>query len=102
MYISGDDAAPNAAYGQINFFVALMIQTLRLAYGDFDIISQAMYLSKSDSIMFWIIWFFTVMVSCIIFLNFIVAEASGTYNIVNEHLEEYIMLQRASMVGEAE
>lgn len=52
--------------------------------------------------MFWIIWFLTTLISCIIFLNFIVAEASGSYNIVNEHLEEYIMMQRASMVGEAE
>lgn len=42
------------------------------------------------------------MVACVIFLNFIVAEASGTYNEVSELLEETIQCQRAELIGEAE
>lgn len=98
--LSGD--APNIEYRQLHFFAALVIQSLRIGYGDFAILSQVCYLGQSDSIMFWIIFFFTVLISCIIFLNFIVAEASGSYNEVNEKLEEFIQMQRASMIGEAE
>lgn len=64
------------------------LQTIRLATGDFGIINSSLLLEESESRMFWLIWFFTVIVACVIFLNFIVAEASETYNVVSEHLQE--------------
>ena len=47
--------------------------------GDFGAIDAAQYLSKEDIWIFWIIWFINVIVTCVIFLNFIVAEASESY-----------------------
>lgn len=55
-----------------------------------------------DNYMFWIIWFLTVMVACIIFLNFIIAEASNSYNEVNEFLDQVIQRQVADLTAEAE
>lgn len=71
--------------------------------GDFAIIDSAIFLTNpEDSWMFWIIWFFTVIVACVIFLNFIVAEASESYNQVSEFISEYIQQQRSELTGEAE
>ena len=82
--------APNAEYRQIGMFLGNIAQVLRIGTGDFSIIAQARYLGRGESIIFWLIFFLTVMVACVIFLNFIVAEASGTYNEVSEFLEETI------------
>ena len=71
--------------------------------GDFSIIGSVPFLdTKEDSIMFWIIWFLTVLIACVVFLNFIVAEASESYNQVNEFIEEYIQQQMAVLSSEAE
>ena len=40
--------------------------------------------------------------TCIIFLNFIVAEAGNSYNEVSEQLENIVQMTRADMVAEAE
>ena len=70
--------------------------------GDFLVIDAADLLTKEENILFWVIWLLTVIVTCIIFLNFIVAEASASYTKVSEQLENYIQLQRADLVAEAE
>ena len=36
--------------------------------------------------MFWIVWFCVVIVTCIIFLNFIIAEVSASYQTVKDHI----------------
>jgi|DEB0MinimDraft_12_1074336.scaffolds.fasta_scaffold139483_1 hypothetical protein len=70
--------------------------------GDFAIIAAADYLSETDNYMFWLIWLVTVVLTAIIFLNFIVAEASNSYTEVSEQLENYIQQQRADLAAEAE
>ena len=83
--------APNAEYGQIGMFAGQFVQTIRISTGDFAIIDCAPYITTgAESVVFWILWIFTVLVACIIFLNFIVAEASGSYIIVSEYIDEYI------------
>lgn len=83
--------APNAEYRMIGLFAGSIVQTFRLAMGDFAIIGSSMYIKDpNESILFWILWFITVLLGCVIFLNFIVAEASETYNEVSEYIEEYI------------
>jgi len=39
---------------------------------------------------FWLMWMMTVIVTCIIFLNFVVAEACASYSKVVESLESII------------
>ena len=43
-----------------------------------------------------------VVITCIIFLNFIIAEASASYEKVSERLKAFILMQKANMIGEAE
>jgi len=70
--------------------------------GDFTLLGSAIFLEKKDNILMWFIWFITLLITNIIFLNFIVAEASAIYATVSENLENYIQQQRADLVAEAE
>ena len=70
--------------------------------GDFSAIDESTELQMPENIVFWILWGLTVCVTCIIFLNFIVAEASASYTAVTETLEEVMWQQKSSLIAEAE
>jgi hypothetical protein len=76
--------APGIEYDKIGLFFGNFIQTIRLSMGDFAAIDAANTLTKSENYVFWLVWFVTVVVTCIVFLNFIVAEASASYTTVSE------------------
>ena len=79
--------APNYEYRLIGLFFGNFISVIRLSLGDFNIIPAAEYLTTEENYVFWIIWLAAVIVNCIVFLNFIVAEAGNTYNTISEQLE---------------
>lgn len=92
---------PYGEYEHIGLFVGNFLAVLRTSMGDFDF-GAADYLTKSENILFWFIWFAIVLMTCIIFLNFIIAEASASYEKVKERLEAYIFKAKANMVAEVE
>ena len=47
-------------------------------------------------------WAIVVIVGCIIFLNFIIAEASASYEKVNSRLTEYIQKEKSNLIAESE
>lgn len=61
-----------------------------------------MYLEVSETYIFWIAWMIVVIVGCIIFLNFIIAEASASYENVSKNLAEFIMKEKANLISQAE
>ena len=85
------DDAPNVDQRQINLLLGNIIHLFRISMGDFAIIDCVKYMENaSDVIVFWFLWFFMVLVLAVVFLNFVVAEASDTYNTVVESIEETI------------
>ena len=70
--------------------------------GDFTIIKPVALLSRSENILFWFCWVINLYVSCIFFLNFIVVEASATYDKVHNNLDELICKEKAEFIKEAE
>ena len=66
---------------------------------DFD---GANYLEPELNRIYWICWAVIVAITCIIFLNFIIAEASASYERVMENLGEMIQKERASLIVESE
>ena len=96
------EGTPGMEYEKVGLFVGNIIIVCRISMGDFAIIEPSDYLTPAENYVFWIIWTITCIVTCIIFLNFIVAEAGETYNVVSEELENYIQQQRADLVSEAE
>ena len=72
-----------------------------MSMGDYDF-EAATALSEAENIIYWVIWLLIVVITCIIFLNFIIAEASASYEKVSERLQAYILMQKANMISEAE
>jgi hypothetical protein len=65
--------------------------TLRISMGDFSAIQASMDLGKVEQKIFWVMWLFSVIVTCIIFLNFVVAEACASHQKVVKHIDQYIL-----------
>ena len=69
---------PMLEYTNVGLFVGYIISTLRMSLGDFDFMAS-IYLSNAENYIYWIVWFLVVLMTCIVFLNFIIAEASNSY-----------------------
>ena len=78
-------------YRNLNMLVVYFLQTLMVSTGDFDMINTATYLPMEENLIFWGCWVVVVLVACVVFLNFIIAKASASYEIVNADLDMYIM-----------
>ena len=73
-----------------------------MSIGDSSIIGSAAFLPPFLSWMFWVTWFMAVLVTNIILMNFIVAEACACYSEVSENLESVIWKEKANMIVESE
>jgi hypothetical protein len=72
-----------------------------MALGDFDF-DASYYLSDAENWLYWVTWFQVVVITCIIFLNFIIAEASNSYQIVKDNLTPLVNKSKAALIMEAE
>jgi hypothetical protein len=61
-----------------------------------------MDLNEFENILYWITWLVLVILTCIIFLNFIIAEVSSSYDSVKSKIEGYIQQDRAQLIKESE
>lgn len=95
------DAVPMEEYDQIGLFFGYIISTLRTSLGDFDF-EASTFLNPAENITFWIVWFLVVLMTCIVFLNFIIAEASNSYQAVKDRLEAMVNKEKSSLISEAE
>ena len=59
-------------------FWGSLASTLRVSLGDFDF-EASTHLEKLENRLYWVIWLLVVIMTCIVFLNFIIAEASASY-----------------------
>ena len=77
-------------YNALGLHMGEFVWTLRLSIGDGAAIEASKFLNEADNRVFWIIWLLVTIVTSVIFLNFIVAEASASYVKVTETLEQVI------------
>lgn len=90
--IEAGDGYVGQEYAGMHLLVANFIDTLKASMGDFgSLVNASIELNNEDNIIFWICLILTLGVTCIIFLNFIIAEASASYEKVAEELPSYIM-----------
>ena len=85
----------------VGLFLGYIISTLRMSLGDFDF-EASMYLTEKENLLFWFIWSLTIIMTCIVFLNFIIAEASASYESVKSRLEAMVFKEKASLIAEVE
>ena len=93
---------PGEEYSSMNsIFLSNFMNVLRISLGDFDF-GAATHLSSEENTLFWFIWLSIVLASCVVFLNFIIAEASASYEQVKERLDAEIFKSKAELVSEAQ
>jgi hypothetical protein len=74
---------PGGEYENLGLFIGNFLACLRVSMGDFDFGGAGM-LTVEENILFFVLWAIIVLVTCIVFLNFIIAEASESYARVKE------------------
>ena len=95
------DGLPMEEYNNVGLFFGYLFYTLRIAMGDFDF-DAATYLTDEEKVIYWVICLMVVVLTCIIFLNFIIAEASASYAKVKDALVAMINKELSALIGEAE
>lgn len=88
-------------YKMIGKIMGNFFTTLRLSLGDFDF-DASTFMQTRENFLYWVVWFIMVIMTCIVFLNFIIAEASASYSTVKDRLEAMVTLEKASLCAEAE
>ena len=73
-----------------------------MSLGDFSAIGAIQSLTNIDNQIFWIMWIWTVIVTCIIFLNFVVCEACASYARIKEIMEQVQIQSQAFLITESE
>ena len=73
----------------------------RYSIGDIDI-GRAAALDPSANIAYWIIYLLTIFMLTIIFLNFIIAEASASYSKVSENIDRIMKFEKVKLIVEAD
>lgn len=84
-------------YKFVGMFVGNVLTTLRMSMGDFGF-DTAILLDDEENIIYWFVWLLIVVITCIIFLNFIIAEACASYEKVSEKLEAFILKEKAALI----
>ena len=92
---------PDEEYQLIGLWFGYIITVLRMSLGDFDFMASE-FLGFGENIVYWFVWFAIVLTNCVIFLNFIIAEASNSYSKVMERLTANINFEKSRMIREAE
>lgn len=96
-----DGSYPGIEYEKVGLFIGNIIATLRMSLGDFGF-DAAIELEYAENIIYWFVWILIILTTCIIFLNFIIAEASASYEKVSEFLDLYIEAEKAALIQQAE
>lgn len=91
----------SAEYAKVGSIMGNLLTTMRLSLGDFqfDLLEE---LNARQHIMFWVIWLIMVLFSSLIFLNFIIAEVSNSYQNVKDKIDSLVFKERAFLVLEVE
>jgi hypothetical protein len=71
-------------YTELGYLSGNFITMMRLSMGDFVLIGSIEGKTPGEQICLWVVWLLSVLVNCIVFMNFIVAQASATYSAVSE------------------
>ena len=100
-YFEKKDDYPGIEYREIGLFFGNIISVIRMSLGDFDF-GAIKYMDNLSNIIFWLAWICIVLMTCIIFLNFIIAEASASYEKVVQNIDNYLIFEKCSMINESE
>lgn len=70
-------------------WIKQILSVLRMSLGDFDF-AESTLVSPIQNYMFWLTWLILVIITCIVFMNFIIAEVSSSYSSVQKSVKGFI------------
>ena len=73
-------------YRQIGLFFGNFVSTLRMAFGDFEMIDRTHDMDEFNNWVFWVSWLVVTTITGIILLNFVISEACAAYEHINQNL----------------
>ena len=82
-------------------FMERCMIVFRISFGDNNFDSSQI-LSEFQVWIFWVVFLMVVSVTCIIFMNFIIAQVSQVYEEVTNQIIVLLLKQRGLMITEAE
>jgi hypothetical protein len=92
---------PGKEYLHIPRFLKNPLSVIRIALADFDY-NESIDLQPFENYLYWITWLILVIITCIVFLNFIIAEVSSSYESVKCKVKGLIEQDRAQLITESE
>lgn len=92
---------PGIEYKELPKFLRQVVGAIRISLGDFDF-SESTRLESFENIIYWVTWITLVITTCIVFLNFIIAEVSLSYEKIKEKINGQQMKERVLLIKEAE
>lgn len=114
-----EDDQPTSEYRHMPKFMGNLLTTVRLSLGDFafEALQEPDFMESDEGnfdkinpdaltdrqhMMFWVVWILMVVFSALVFLNFIIAEVSNSYQTVKKDINALIYKERATLTQEAE
>lgn len=93
--------SPIKEYFMLHKLLLRIFHILRLSLGDFNF-EAMIYLDEFDNHLYWSLYFLALFLTCIIFMNFIIAEVGASYNEIRSILFVKLLQERGEMINEAE
>ena len=72
-------------------FLANFLVILRFSMGDYGDFKQLARMDYAETIMFWLMWLIIVIMTSVIFLNFVIAEVNDSHGRVQANVEKLIL-----------
>ena len=92
---------PYIEYKFLPYFFSNIISITRISLADFDFEAPTL-LDPALNPLFWVVWYLITMMTCVVFLNFIIAEVGASYNAVKNEIDGMILKERALLIKESE
>jgi len=92
---------PDKEYLLLHKLICRFFHIMRLSIGDFNF-DASTYVETFQNHLYWIVYFFAMFLTCIIFMNFIIAEVSASYQGVKDFLHVKLLQEQGELINEAE
>lgn len=88
-------------YVKLSKFLARVVAILRISMGDLDFAASD-FLNPFENHCFWFVLILSIIVTNVIFMNFIIAEVSTSYATVMAELDVTLLRERGGLINEAQ
>lgn len=88
---------PAMEYRYLGKFLGHFCTVIRMSIGDFQF-DSVNKLPEWECLVYWVLWYIVVTITCIVFLNFIIAEVSASYQTVKDSIDVLCIKEKASLI----